>query len=74
MGWRRIHAAFILYKTLGHPELRLLIDFIRHQRKETKHFIRCHRIENIVFILWYRIEFVLLSQKVSIWKRNCFER
>ena len=50
------------------------IDFIRYQRKETKHFIRCYRIKNAVFILWYRIKFVLLPQKVSIWKRNCFER
>ena len=69
-----MHAAFMLYKTLGYPELRSLTDFIRHQRKETKHFIRRYRIRNIIFILWYRIEFVLLPQKVSIWKRNCFER
>ena len=55
-------------------EKALLIVFIRYQRKETKHFIRCHRIKNTVFILRYRIKFVLLPQKVSIWKRNCFER
>ena len=55
-------------------EKALLIDFIRYQRKEIKHFIRCYRIKNTVFILRYRIKFVLLPQKVSIWKRNCFER
>ena len=52
----------------------LQIDFIRYQRKEIKHFIRCHRIKSAIFILYYRINFVLLPQKVSIWKRNCFER
>ena len=30
-------------------EKALLIDFIRYQRKETKHFIRCYRIKNTVF-------------------------
>ena len=27
MGWRRMHAAFMLYKTLGYPELRYIFSF-----------------------------------------------
>ena len=29
----------------------LQIDFIRYQRKEIKHFIRCRRIKSAIFIL-----------------------
>ena len=37
-------------------EKALLIDFIRYQRKETKHFIRCYRIKK------YRFYFVVSNK------------
>ena len=51
MGRRRMHAAFILYKTLGYPELRYILLWMKALITTVSMEKRMERLKNIIMIL-----------------------
>lgn len=51
MGRRRMHAAFILYKTLGYPELRYILLWMKALITTVSMEKRMEQQKNIIMIL-----------------------
>ena len=51
MGRRRMHAAFILYKTLGYPELRYILLWMKALITTVSMEKRMERLKNIIMTL-----------------------